>query len=161
MKRILQTLLVAALIAFGSQIHAASASTITLFPNPTDGVDSFDVGKTGLHHSSSGFDIVYQFTLNKAATLVDFVSDGKNLTSLSIKIFDSSNTEVVLTSLLNAGSLYTFHVLGNVLAGKTGFFAGTATFAEAPIPPALLLFGTALGGLGFAGWRRKQAGAAA
>jgi hypothetical protein len=36
------------------------------------------------------------------------------------------------------------------------FLIRTAAVATTPIPPALLLFASALGGLGFVGWRRKR-----
>jgi hypothetical protein len=40
-------------------------------------------------------------------------------------------------------------------------FTVTSTIAATPIPAALPLFASALGGLGFVGWRRKKAAAAA
>jgi len=39
--------------------------------------------------------------------------------------------------------------------------ATVTTLSTTPIPPSLLLFTSALGSLGFAGWRRKQANSAA
>ena len=66
--------------------------------------------------------------------------------------FDTSG---ILSFTLNAGDTYGFYV-----HTRDGFF-GTAdiavtSVAATPIPAALPLFASALGGLGFVGWRRKN-----
>jgi len=68
-------------------------------------------------------------------------------------------------SSLNAGTYYLrfFGVTApdfNTASPSSGAFSGSisasAIVATTPLPPALLMFMTALGGLGFAGWRRRR-----
>jgi hypothetical protein len=73
----------------------------------------------------------------------------------------SSNGDGVGVHLASLGAgTYYLRLFGVSQAGSVGAFSGDMTFskvATTPVPPALLLFLTGIGGLGFAGWRRKQA----
>jgi hypothetical protein len=68
-----------------------------------------------------------------------------------------SGSGVTLNSLA-VGTTYYLRIFGVLPSGGDGHFTGTLQTAVAatPVPPALLLFLTGLGGLGFTGWRRAQ-----
>lgn len=73
-------------------------------------------------------------------------------------------TQLVSLSLGNLGAgLHTLALGVTSDVSFTGHFAARfddVSVAATPIPAALPLFASALGGLGFVGWRRKQAGPA-
>ncbi|HVZ01618.1 MAG TPA: hypothetical protein VHA35_19080 [Dongiaceae bacterium] len=60
---------------------------------------------------------------------------------------------------LTAGTTYYLRLFGVSTTDAINAFSGvlTTSVAATPIPPALLLFLTGLGGLGFTGWRRRKA----
>ena len=137
----------AALLLIGAVGHSASASTIMVNPDP---IDTFDVGKTKI--AVGGFDFSYEFTMLHAADLT-YDIDFANITGLTVELRDSTNALVSFTALA-ANVPYFFHVLGTSLG--SGLFAGTVTLTATPVPPALLLFLTALGGMGLAAYRRRS-----
>jgi hypothetical protein len=69
----------------------------------------------------------------------------------------NSLPDVVCCSLLFDGISGTIHGgLSNASDGAGSGSADTATFTLIPLPTALPLFATGLGGLGLLGWRRKR-----
>lgn len=64
------------------------------------------------------------------------------------------NNSAGLDPLISLGGWVT---PGTFLAGNWAFTAEFSTTATTPIPAALPLFASAVGGLGFVGWRRKTA----
>jgi hypothetical protein len=145
MKRLFLGLLTAALVAFGA--GQASASTINVDPNPTD---HFNVGNS--YPGGGAVNDSYQFTLSHAADLSDSITVN-NISAFTLQLFDPSNAPVSLSSDLAANILYTLKITGTALAG--GIYAGQVNFSAVPVPPALLLFATALVGLGAVGYRRR------
>ena len=89
---------------------------------------------------------------------LDLFNQSDQATSL-VTFSDLSGSTLAFSYLNLAAGDYFFRVMGN--SGPDGniykyrFFAGT----EVPIPPALLLFATAVGGLGLFGYRRRKLGA--
>jgi hypothetical protein len=153
MKRLFLGLLTAALVAFGAGLHPASASTINVDPSPTD---HFNVGNA--FPSGGGFDDTYVFTLTHNANLTDSIVVN-NIVGFALQVLDPTNTVASFNNLL-AGVQYTLHITGTALAG--GIYAGQINFsAVTPIPPSVLLFATALVGLGAFGYRRRSTNPAA
>jgi hypothetical protein len=77
-----------------------------------------------------------------------FLTGGQSATDASITL-----------NSLNAGMTYYLRVFGVIATGSALHITGslqTAAVAATPIPTALLMFLTALGGLGFTGWRRQR-----
>lgn len=140
----------AALLLIGALGHPASASTIDVNPNP---IDTFDVGKTKL--KVGGFDITYEFRLFHNADLTYDIDTG-NVTGFLVELRDASNNLISLNALAGdsiSPVTYFFHVIGTSLGA--GFFVGTVTLTATPVPPALVLFLTALGGMGLMAYRRR------
>lgn len=92
--------------------------------------------------------------------------------SAAVLVADASSTPLLSTSVTHSGAAAWVHFLAqfvatsatttltftNTLGGSNqGIFLDTVAVAATPIPPALLLFASALAGLGFLGGRRKQA----
>ena len=101
-------------------------------------------------------------------TLGDQPNVGSNITSLTLTWLDSvgsavpggsviipagSNPEVLLALALGTAGHYFLHVTGTVAKLGSNFNIAIST---TPIPPALLLFGSALAGLGFLGRRSRR-----
>jgi hypothetical protein len=88
----------------------------------------------------------------------NLIDIGKDTPFISAGSSNGNGVGVHLTSL--AAGTYYLRLFGVSQDGSVGAFSGllsaTSAVAATPIPAALLLFITALGGLGFAGWRRKQ-----
>ncbi len=96
------------------------------------------------------------FGLSKIANLTLTWLDESLATLATLQVTDAigNNTgnNTLALALLNTGD-YFLRVTGNVLNAQSTFqIAITAT----PIPPALLLFGSALAGLGFLGRRSRR-----
>jgi hypothetical protein len=100
------------------------------------------------------------FIASPQGLLVDLADTTGLLTAASTSGNGSTNT---LTALNLASGDYYLRLFGviagnsannSVLTGLGGTITAAAV-AATPIPPALLLFGTALGLMGFLGWRRK------
>ena len=89
---------------------------------------------------------------------LDLFNESDPATSLGT-FTDLSGTTLAFSYLNLAAGDYFFRVMGDTGPGgniyKYRFVAGT----EVPLPPALLLFATAVGGLGLVGYRRRRLGA--
>jgi hypothetical protein len=150
----------------------AQAATYDLGALP-DGGTGYSIGG---NFGPGKFKDTIEFSLNAASQVSGFVLDIAvpvlaNLTNLKISI-----DGVALALDPQTGGAYTGAVLASLAAGDhsftitgraNGLFGGGYLFkvaatavAATPIPPALLMFGTALAGLGAAGWRRRKALAA-
>jgi hypothetical protein len=136
----------------------------TGFPDPA-GFGTFDytvhftLAEAGIHILSGlwgadnqGLDI-----------LINGVSTGISLLTVNTNNFTSLHaftTTAALSSLFQMGdNTLTFRIEND--GGPGGFRAANLTVATTPIPPAILLFMTALGGMGFMGYRRRGASSAA
>jgi hypothetical protein len=117
------------------------------------------------------------FTRDQFASAVGGPSDATeivtvNLASLSlnagtydISFYNPTNLDPLWVALfVNAGGQAVFlpDPIGQVPAGRSAGFIlnGTTAVAATPLPAALPLLVSALGGLGFVGWRRRKAEAA-
>jgi hypothetical protein len=81
-------------------------------------------------------------------------SSGSSLCSLDQ--YDADAPTASISAALVVGTQYLLRV-GFGLCGCTGQYGGIdLTVAATPIPPAMLLFGSALLALGSVGWRRRQ-----
>jgi choice-of-anchor C domain-containing protein len=94
--------------------------------------------------------------------------------SASVVVTDAASQPLLSTSVIHAGAGWSHFVaqfiatstattltFTNLLGGSNqGVFLDSVNVAATPIPAALPLFASALGGLGFAVWRRKKAAAA-
>ena len=174
MKRLLAFLFASVVVA-GLAAQPASASTFelgTIAPgDDTKGlVANFGTG-------ISSFEDTIKFSLSFISTsLVGPINDisfgGVDSANFQLDLFaqadpgsslgsfsDLSGTALAFSYLNLAAGDYFFRVIGST--GPLGniykyrFTAGT----EVPLPPALLLFATAVGGLGFVGYRRRKLGA--
>jgi len=174
MKRLI-ALLFAGLLVVGLAGRPAAASTFDLGTiTPGDDTTGF-VANFGTGIAS--FEDKIKFSLSFVSTsLVGAISDiafgGVDSANFQLDLFnesdpasslgaftDLSGTTLAFSYLNLAAGDYFFRVMGDT--GPKGniykyrFTAGT----EVPIPPALLLFATAVGGLGLAGYRRRRLGA--
>jgi hypothetical protein len=174
MKRLV-AFLFASLLVLGLAGRPAAASTfdlgtITPGDNTTGFVANFGTGIVS-------FEDTIQFSLSFISTsLVGAIQDisfgGVDSANFQLDLFnesdpatslgtftDLSGTALAFSYLNLAAGDYFFRVMGDTGPGgniyKYRFVAGT----EVPIPAALLLFATALGGLGFMGYRRRKLGA--
>jgi hypothetical protein len=169
MKRLL-TIIAGAVLAIGLAQTPAQATTVNLGTIPDGGSLVTFGGNLGFGQFTDNLN----FHLDANSSLSGFLKDVEvpvfaNLTNLAISI---DGTALALNP--NTGGAYTGAVLALLSAGDhvfqitgkaIGLFGGAYRFSVAavaatPIPPALLMFGTALAGLGFVGWRRRQALAA-
>lgn len=171
MKRIL-AFLFASVVVIGLAAQPAGASTFdlgTIAPgDDTKGlVANFGTGITS-------FEDTIRFSLSFVSTsLVGAIKDisfgGVDSANFQLDLFsqadpasslgtfsDLTGTTLAFSYLNLAAGDYFFRVMGST--GPSGniykyrFVAGT----EVPLPPALLLFATAVGGLGLAGYRRRK-----
>jgi hypothetical protein len=72
---------------------------------------------------------------------------------------DATGTGIAFNYADLAAGDYFFRISGTTAAGGN-FYSYKFAVTETPIPPALLLFGTALGGMGIAAYRKRKAAAA-
>jgi hypothetical protein len=84
---------------------------------------------------------------------LNFRIDGGSWSVMSIDQSDWGNFVGLM------GTTFDFAFLDENLGGDQ-FYLSSATVSAVPLPPAVLLFGAALGGLGFLSRRRKQAATA-
>jgi hypothetical protein len=175
MKRIMMTV-AAGLLALGLAERPAAAATIyelgTITPGTTEGF----VANLGTNITS--FDDVIKFSLSSLqsaltgslsdiTTLPPFVVD---TLTFSLDLFKSSDpvtslghfqdltgTGLAFSYLNLAAGDYFFEVTGATGGKGTDGNAFSYKFevSEVPIPPALLLFATALGGMALFGYRRR------
>jgi hypothetical protein len=167
MKRFMM-ILAGAMLALGIARAPAQATTFNL-GTLTDGTPVFQ----GDLFSRGTFSDTINFTLSTASAISGAVWDLavlplSNLSNLKISIDGTSlalnaghggaYTGAVLASLAAGDHSFTITGRANGLVGGAYLFKVAATaVAATPIPPALLMFGTALAGLGVAGWRRRKA----
>jgi hypothetical protein len=89
-----------------------------------------------------------------------FLGCGSGSALCTLEQYDADPPVASIYSALVAGTQYLLRV-GFGLCGCSGAFGGIdLTVATTPIPPAMLLFMSALLGMGGVAWRRRQAGAA-
>ena len=93
---------------------------------------------------------------------LDLFSAADPLTSLG-NFTDGSGTALAFSYLNLAAGDYFFRISGDI--GGDGVFGNAYRYrfevSEVPLPPALLLFATALGGMAVASYRRRKNGGAA
>ncbi len=174
-------LLVAGLLGLGAATQSASASTFdlgTLDPGTTEAIvvnlgdpapvsfsDTINFSLASLQTSLVGsltdlsdFLGVPTDSLNFS---LDLFSAGDPLTSLG-NFTDATGTSLAFSYLNLAAGSYFFQISGAV--GGDGVFGNAYRYrfevSEVPLPPALLLFATALGGMAVASYRRRKNGGA-
>jgi hypothetical protein len=147
-------LLVTGLLVLGIHAERATASTISVNPNPSD---FFRIGNG--FTISQAINDAYQFTLSKAANI------GGQVTQIHVNadlaLYDDHNVDVGFLNPLQAGVSYILRVTGSASNDFVGpyFYAGKITFtavAATPLPASSLLLASALAGLGFVGMRRRS-----
>lgn len=174
MKRLL-ALLFACFVVVGLAGRPAAASTFdlgTIAPgdNTTGFVANFGTGIVS-------FEDTIKFSLSFISTsLVGAINDisfgGVDSANFQLDLFNASDTSTSLGtftdlsgttlafSYLNlAAGDYFFRVMGDTGPGGNIYRYRFAAGTEVPLPPALLLLATALGGLGLFGYRRRKLGA--
>jgi hypothetical protein len=155
-------------VAFCTALMAGSASAVTLSPG-----DSFFDG--AVHNTEGGFSDLYQFDTTAApigtvtisakgiiGNIGDLTVQWLNAAfiaispSLVVTNADGSNTGASpLAFVLADVATYYLRVTGIAGVGPATGGSYEIAVATTPIPPALLLFGSALAGLGFLGRRRR------
>ena len=174
-------LLFAAGLTLGVATSPASASNFdlgTLSSDTTGFVANFGTGiqtfsdqiafsLTGLSTSLVGSisDVVTTFLgapVNSVNFVLDLFSVGDPVTSLG-HYEDLSGTGIAFNYAdelrLRIRPARCCRITGSTAAGGN-FYSYKFAVTETPIPPALLLFGTALGGMGIAAYRKRKAAAA-
>lgn len=176
MKRIMM-LLVAGALALGAAEQSASASTFQLgtinpgttnavvanlgFPAPVSFDDTVNFSLSGVQTSLVG-------TLTDLSDFFGLPTDSLNFTldlfnvsapSTSLGQFLDGTGTVLAFSYLNlAAGDYFFRITGDV--GTSGVFGNSYEYrfevSEVPIPAALLLFATGLGGMAMFGYRKRN-----
>jgi hypothetical protein len=148
----------------------ASAATVdlgTLNAGTTKSIGN-NFGNTSTLKS---FSDEYLFTLQTATNLTfSLITGGTQilLNVVALSSDDGTTLESYTPSVTTIGSA-TIYSYAGLLVGKQYFldlagkyrglfnqYGGQIAVAATPIPPALLLFVTAIGGLGFLGYRRKR-----
>jgi hypothetical protein len=170
----LMMLLVASVLAFGAAERPASATTYdlgTIDPGTTVGVNG------SLGPGAATFDDTLNFSLASVQsalagsfTDLDHIIGSVDISSFSLDLFgttdpltslghfsDPTGVAVAFSYLNLAAGDYFFHLTGGFESGSGGgFYRYRFDVSEVPIPPALLLFATALGGMGLLGYRRRN-----
>jgi hypothetical protein len=169
----LMMVLVASVLAFGAA-QSASATTYdlnTIVPGTTVGINgSVGPGATSLNDTlnfslaSVQTALVGSFTdlfhyvgnVDISSFSLDLFSTGDPSTSLG-HFADPAGIAVAFSYLNLAAGDYLFHLTGGIASGANGgFYQYRFEVSEVPLPPALLLFATALGGMGLLGYRRRN-----
>jgi hypothetical protein len=175
MKRLMM-LLVAGVFGLGAATQLASASTFEL-GTVTPGVTSGLIVNAGIP-APSQFDDRLNFSLSGVQTaLIGTLTDIENALTdsldFSVDLFSTSDPSTSLGNFSGPGTVLAFSYL-NLAAGDYFFKFGGAVggsfgnayvyrfeVSEVPLPPALILFATALGGMAVAGYRRRKNNGAA
>ncbi len=112
----------------------------------------------------------YSFTLTSNQDLGYFLELGDNVKTFSFSFFDSSGSEHPLGSVnigstpphdyqplahFTAGDPWWMKVVG-LAEGELDSYTVKLTASPIPLPPALLLFGSAIAGFGLMGRKKKQ-----
>ncbi|HEV8391448.1 MAG TPA: hypothetical protein VGQ35_16475 [Dongiaceae bacterium] len=170
-------LLVAGLLAFGAA-EQASASTFDLGtltpgasgtkivvnlgdPAPVSFSDTINFSlaavQTSLAGSITDLSTIFGVDVNSLTFSLDLFSTLDPLTSLG-NFSDPTGVGLAFNYLNLAAGDYFFRIAGNI--GGTGVFGNAYVYrfevSEVPLPPALLLFATALGGMAVFGYRRRN-----
>ena len=182
MKKVMM-LLVAGLLGLGAATQSASASTFdlgTLDPGTTSAIvvnlgdpapvsfsDTINFSLASVQTSLVGsltdlstfLGVIPVDSLNFT---LDLFSAADPLTSLGTFV-DPTGTALAFSYLNLAAGNYFFQIGGNIPGD--GVFGNAYRYrfevSEVPLPPALLLFATALGGMAVASYRRRKNGGAA
>lgn len=159
MKRFLMAVFFAVLAITGTQV-SAKASTILDLGDVTNNTSNQSAGP-----AAGAVDLNIKFSLTKESdvtlTLSNlFLPPFFNITGLAITSASPTLTGGVGGPFSFAGVLvagdYLVHVTGNAVGTLGGLVSVALTATQTPIPGALLLFVTALGGMaGFARLRRR------
>lgn len=179
MKRLMM-LLVAGLLGLGAATQSASASTFdlgTLNPGATSAIvvnlgdpapvsfsDTINFSLAGVQTSLVGSltDLTdfLGIPVNSLNFNLDLFSAGDPLTSLG-NFTDATGTALAFSYLNLAAGDYFFQISGDIGGDVFGnAYRYRFEVSEVPLPPALLLFATALGGMAMVGYRRRKNGAA-
>ena len=181
MKKVMM-LLVAGLLGLGAATQSASASTFdlgTLDPGTTSAIvvnlgdpapvsfsDTINFSLASVRTSLVGSltdlsTFLGVIPVNSLNFNLDLFSTTDPLTSLG-NFTDGTGTALAFSYLNLAAGDYFFRISGDI--GGAGVFGNAYSYrfevSEVPLPPALLLFATALGGMAVAGYRRRKNGAA-
>lgn len=174
MKRIMM-LLVGSLLAFGAADRPAAASTFdlgTISPGTTGDFvanigpnivafdDTINFELVGLQNELVGViaDItdILGLSTDSLNFSLDLFSASDPATSLG-NFFDNTGVGLAFSYLNLAAGDYFFRIQGDIDPGFDGnAYSYRFTLTETPIPPALLLFATALGGMAVFGYRRRN-----
>jgi len=173
MKRIAM-LMVAGAMALGFADRPASATTFdlgTIVPGSTSDIngatgggavsfdDTINFGLASVESALTGsFTDMFHLVGNAdiSSFSLDLFSVAAPLTSLG-HFEDLTGVAVAFSYLNLAAGDYFFHITGGIAAGANGgFYQYKFDVSEVPIPPALLLFATALGGMALFGYRRRN-----
>ena len=178
MKRLMM-LLVAGVLGLGAATPSASASTFdlgTIDPGTTSGfVANLGVPAPVSFEDTINFSLAgVQNALIGTLTDISAVLVPTDSLNFSLDLFSASDPTVSLGNFTDAtGTVLAFSYL-NLAAGNYFFriegdvgdsmFGNAYSYrfevSEVPLPPALILFATALGGMAIAGYRRRKNGAA-
>ncbi|MEZ5830887.1 MAG: hypothetical protein R3D05_06875 [Dongiaceae bacterium] len=176
MKRIVMWL-AAGVLAFGAAERSASASTFdlgTLDPGTTSAIvvnlgdpapvafdDTIDFSlasvKTSLVGALTDLSTFLGIPVDSLNFSLDLFSASDPLTSLG-NFTDATGTSLAFSYLNLAAGDYFFRISGDI--APSGVFGNAYRYrfevSEVPLPPALLLFATALGGMVLVGYRRRS-----
>jgi hypothetical protein len=179
MKKVMM-LLVAGLLGLGAATQSASASTFdlgTLDPGTTSAIvvnlgdpapvsfsDTINFSlasvQTSLIGSLTDLTDFLGIPVNSLNFNLDLFSAGDPLTSLG-NFTDATGTSLAFSYLNLAAGDYFFRISGAIGDGVFGnAYRYRFEVSEVPLPPALLLFATALGGMAVASYRRRKNGSA-
>ena len=170
-------LLVAGLLGLGAATQSASASTFDLgtlnagateaivvnlgSPAPVSFSDTINFSLAGLQTSLVGaltdLSDFLGVPTNSLNFNLDLFTAADPLTSLG-NFTDATGTSLAFSYLNLAAGDYFFRISGDI--GGDGVFGNAYRYrfevSEVPLPPALLLFATALGGMAVASYRRRR-----
>lgn len=175
MKRFMMALVGAVLVIAGAQVSAHAATiplgditdstgeafggSLAFFtPQPVNDDVTFSITNTSTI-SGSLTNLVFNVTIPFFGTFSILNISGLSATLVGPLTIDS-NGNFSYAGVLAAGN-YLINVTGTTTGILGGAYHIAVTAATTPIPGALLLFMTAIGGMaGFAGWRRRGSAAA-
>lgn len=125
---------------------AFSSLTFSIGSHDFTYTNIFDVQ---LEDKGSGNQAVMFAGMDGSDLIYSLIITGTNLFS------DINNLDSLKTGA-NPASLFIVPLIGGATQPSTVIHLASATISETPIPAALPLFATALGGLGFVGWTRRK-----
>jgi len=148
-----------------SVVDGSTGSMEVYLDAPPGGTDLF---VTATHDFTIGADGPLQLSFSAASGPCSGCTIRYNVYLDGVNIYSNPTFGAVELASLALGNLSLgLHTLGLGVTTETassGHFYATfdnISIVQTPIPPALLMFGTALGGIGFLGYRRKKLAAAA